>query len=109
MALSPCALVPLCPRHRHLVTLSPCPRRPARFHPKPDGDTSDARPNPDPIFTVPDLPACHARAKAAGCSSIGDIKDWPWGERSFYLKDPFGNPLCFADERTAFTGGRFIA
>ena len=82
----------------------------ACFDPKADGDKFEARPNPDLIyFTVPDLPACHARANAAGRSSIGEIQDWPWGERSFYLKDPFGNPLCFADEKTAFTGGRFIA
>jgi hypothetical protein len=24
----------------------------------------------------------------------------PSGERSFYAKDPFGNPLCFVDEQT---------
>jgi uncharacterized glyoxalase superfamily protein PhnB len=82
----------------------------ACFDPKADGDKFEARPNPDHIyFAVPDLEACYARARGAECSSIGDIKDWPWGERSFYVKDPFGNPLCFADERTVFTGGRFIA
>ena len=30
----------------------------------------------------------------------------PWGERSFYLRDPFGNPLCFVDAATLFTGPR---
>ncbi len=28
-----------------------------------------------------------------------------WGDRSFYLRDPFGNSLCFADELTLFTSG----
>lgn len=28
----------------------------------------------------------------------------PWGERSFYCRDPFGNGLCFVDEKTLFTG-----
>jgi len=28
----------------------------------------------------------------------------PWGERSFYAVDPFGNPLCFVDQKTLFTG-----
>lgn len=28
----------------------------------------------------------------------------PWGERLFYLQDPFGTPLCFVDESTMFKG-----
>jgi hypothetical protein len=28
----------------------------------------------------------------------------PWGERLFYAKDPSGNPICFVDEGTLFTG-----
>jgi hypothetical protein len=35
---------------------------------------------------------------------MGEIAMRPWGERSFYMADPFGNPLCFVDERTLFTG-----
>jgi hypothetical protein len=30
----------------------------------------------------------------------------PWGERSFYADDPFGNGLCFVDAQTVFTGRR---
>jgi hypothetical protein len=37
---------------------------------------------------------------------MGQIATRPWGERSFYLHDPFGNPLCFVDSRTLFTGRR---
>ena len=28
----------------------------------------------------------------------------PWGERSFYAEDPWGNPLCFVEEGTVYTG-----
>jgi hypothetical protein len=28
----------------------------------------------------------------------------PWGERSFYVEDPWKNPLCFVEEGTVYTG-----
>ncbi len=67
-------------------------------------------------FAVDDLEAtfsCAKEAAAEGLGAIaegevGDIAERPWGERSFYVKDPFGNPVCFVDERTLFTGGRFV-
>ncbi len=31
-------------------------------------------------------------------------RDTTMGERSFYLQDPFGNPLCMVDQNTLFTG-----
>jgi hypothetical protein len=34
----------------------------------------------------------------------GAICKRPWGERSSYAVDPFGNPLCFVDRATVFTG-----
>ena len=37
---------------------------------------------------------------------MGTIEKRPWGEVSFYMKDPFGNPLSFVDETTLFTGLR---
>ena len=63
-------------------------------------------------FAVGDLEAVHARAKSLGCLSAqdvheesgGEIVERPWGERSFYAVDPFGNELCFVDETTLFTG-----
>ena len=33
-----------------------------------------------------------------------DIHINKWGERLFHGRDPFGNPLCFVDEKTVFTG-----
>jgi len=33
-----------------------------------------------------------------------EICTMPWGERLFYAWDPFGNPVCFVDRTTVFTG-----
>jgi predicted enzyme related to lactoylglutathione lyase len=78
----------------------------ACFDPKADGDGFEAKPNPDHVYlAVGDLDATFSRAAAAGCQSIDSkIEVRPWGERSFYAKDPFGNPICFVDEKTVFRG-----
>ncbi len=74
--------------------------------PRADGHDFDAQPNPDHVyFAVPNLDEVFARAKEADCSWLEEeIRERPWGERSFYAKDPFGNPLCFVDAKTMFTG-----
>jgi catechol-2,3-dioxygenase len=59
-----------------------------------------------------DLGAIHARAAALGAlsdedvhgRSAGDIITRPWGERSFYVRDPWGNGLCFVQAGTLFIG-----
>jgi catechol 2,3-dioxygenase-like lactoylglutathione lyase family enzyme len=78
----------------------------ACFDPRADGDRFDAAPNPDHLyFAVDDLEETYIRAKNAGCAWIEErIDTRPWGERSFYAKDPFGNPVCFVDTQTIFTG-----
>lgn len=77
------------------------------------GGGETAKPNPDYIyFAVADLQAVYDRAKALNCLSsedvhgeaAGQIVKRPWGEVSFYCEDPWGNPLCFVDETTLFTG-----
>ncbi len=74
----------------------------------PDGDGRDdisTRPNPDNVyFAVDDLEAYRERVSSAGASDVSTIEVRPWGERSFYALDPFGNPICFVDETTLFTG-----
>jgi predicted enzyme related to lactoylglutathione lyase len=63
-------------------------------------------------FTVKDLEAAFERAKELGCLSQESVHDAPgggivvrpWGERSFYALDPWGNPLCFVEEGTVYTG-----
>jgi hypothetical protein len=65
-------------------------------------------------FTVRDVEKVHERAHKLGCvdkdevhgDPAGEIVKRPWGERSFYAVDPWGNALCFADEKTLFTGKR---
>ena len=72
-----------------------------------------AKPLPDYIyFAVGDLEQVYSRARQLGClstedvhgASAGEIAVRPWGERSFYVNDPWGNGLCFVDEKTLFTG-----
>jgi len=72
-----------------------------------------AKPLPDYIYiAVSDLEDFHARASELGClstddvhgASAGEMVTRPWGERSFYVDDPWGNGLCFVDEKTLFTG-----
>lgn len=74
---------------------------------KPMGHDRPFRPNPDHLyFAVDDLEAAFARAQAAGCAGLeSGITKQVWGERSFYARDPFGNPLCFVDQATLYTGG----
>jgi catechol 2,3-dioxygenase-like lactoylglutathione lyase family enzyme len=78
----------------------------ACFDPRADGNGTRAKPNPDHVYlAVDDLEEVFSRAKNAGPQWIEDgIAVRPWGERSFYARDPFGNPICFVDEKTVFTG-----
>ena len=55
-------------------------------------------------IAVPDLETYHARARAAGAIDLEPIASMPWGERLFYARDPFGQPIAFVDETTLFTG-----
>ncbi|MEP6903587.1 MAG: VOC family protein [Actinomycetota bacterium] len=70
-------------------------------------------PNSEYIYiSVANLEDFYARAKELDCLSkaevhgarAGEISVRPWGERCFYAYDPFGNGLCFVDEKTLFTG-----
>lgn len=81
----------------------------ACYDPDADGDLFEAQAVPHPnqylYFAVADLEAVHTAAKQAGCRELDDrISTQPWGERLFYAVDPFGNPICFVDEKTLFTG-----
>lgn len=81
-----------------------------------NGDARAPRANEDYIyFAVDDIDAVYARARAAGApldeadvptvGALGKVLTRPWGERSFYTRDPSGNPLCFAARDTLFTSG----
>ena len=77
--------------------------------------SSSGKPHPAAkalYFTVNDLEAIHERAVALKCvspeqvhgESGGSMVVRPWGERSFYVEDPWNNPLCFVEEGTVYTG-----
>ena len=74
-----------------------------------------SRPTEAVYFATDDLDAIYRRASRLGCRTpgylhgdrtnpLGEVRVRPWGERSFYVEDPSGNPLCFVDARTLFTG-----
>ena len=82
----------------------------AVLDPTPGGLT----PTPAPkslYFAVNDIEAVYARAKGLKALApykvhgepAGTIKQRPWGERSFYVVDPWGNDLCFVEEGTLYT------
>ena len=86
----------------------------ALYNPAADGDKTEPRPNFEHVyFAVSDLDGAFSCAERVGglVDAVGDgnlpmgrIAQRPWGERSFYMRDPFGNPLCFVDVKTVFTG-----
>jgi hypothetical protein len=62
-------------------------------------------------FAVKDIEGAHRRAKELDALApykvhgqpAGAITKRPWGERSFYVVDKWGNDLCFVDEGTLYT------
>lgn len=72
------------------------------------------KPTPGPkslYFAVPDVDAVHERAAKLGALApfavhgkpAGEVLDRPWGERSFYVTDPWGNELCFVQDGSLYT------
>jgi predicted enzyme related to lactoylglutathione lyase len=63
-------------------------------------------------FAVNDLESVFERARDLHCLSRESVHDAPgggivvrpWGERSFYVEDPWKNPLCFVEEGTVYKG-----
>lgn len=81
----------------------------ACYDPKADGD--DDRPdwrlhfNQYIYIAVDDLQAVFEAARRSNPEQIDDgITLMPWGERLFYLRDPWRNPVCFVDRTTVFLG-----
>jgi predicted enzyme related to lactoylglutathione lyase len=71
-------------------------------------------PTPGPkslYFAVDDIDGVHARADELGVLApyqvhgepAGAVITRPWGERSFYVVDPWGNDLCFCENGTLYT------
>lgn len=69
------------------------------------------RPSVDIVyFTVKSAAKIHARARRLDCldpqrfheQPAGKLSVRPWGEKSFYVVDPWGNGLCFIEQATFF-------
>jgi uncharacterized glyoxalase superfamily protein PhnB len=77
---------------------------------KSDNEQNEFKPNPGYFyFSVGDLDKFLEHARSLEFLKIDErIEMRPWGERSFYAVDPFGNPVCFVEAGTEFTGGRYI-
>ena len=64
----------------------------------------------DKLYAKSKLTVQDDRAKMLGALSEelvhgspgGEIGKRPWGERSFYAEDPWGNPLCFVEAGTTY-------
>jgi catechol 2,3-dioxygenase-like lactoylglutathione lyase family enzyme len=72
------------------------------------------RPTPGPkslYLAAADVDAVHARAASLEALApfkvhgqpAGDVIVRPWGEKSFYVTDPWGNELCFVQDGTLYT------
>jgi catechol 2,3-dioxygenase-like lactoylglutathione lyase family enzyme len=71
-------------------------------------------PTPGPkslYFAVDNVDSVHARAEQLGVLApyqvhgepASAVITRPWGERSFYVVDPWGNDLCFCENGTLYT------
>ena len=105
--------------YAELLGLEPRPQMGARVYLNAGAVTLQVVQVPQPhpaakalYFAVADLDALHARAAALRCLSGESVHGMPagaalvrpWGERSFYADDPWGNPLCFVEEGTVYEG-----
>jgi catechol 2,3-dioxygenase-like lactoylglutathione lyase family enzyme len=78
-----------------------------------DVSSAGMTPTPGPkslYFAVDDIDAIHVRAVGLGAVApyqvhgqpAGQVIKRPWGERSFYVVDPWGNDLCFVQDGTVY-------
>lgn len=84
----------------------------ACWDPVADGDEEWPGPNLGYVYlsTEEPLEAVRARVLAAGAvpdDVRGDVGARPWGERSFYAQDPWGNRFCVVERGTEYRGGPF--
>ena len=63
------------------------------------------QPTPENLYLATgELDTVYERAVAAKATVVSPVEERPWGERSFYAEDPWGNPLCFVEEGTTYAG-----
>lgn len=80
----------------------------ACYDPQADGDDKGSwsfHHNQYIYIATPKLDEVFRKIKTLKCQHVDDkIETMPWGERLFYANDPFGNPICFVDDSTVFSG-----
>lgn len=80
----------------------------ACYDPVADGDGGShgwrLHPNQYLYFAVTDLESCYARVRRAGGPPPTAPQVMPWGERLFYVDDPWDNHLAFVDDATLYLG-----
>jgi predicted enzyme related to lactoylglutathione lyase len=59
-------------------------------------------------FAVQDLESTLEHVSSADGTILDGIQTYPWGERCFYAKDPFGNPIAFVEGDTVFSGDGYF-
>ncbi|GIH18270.1 VOC family protein [Rugosimonospora africana] len=84
----------------------------ACWDPIADGDPEWTGPNTGHIYLSTTEPLEDVQLRAAAASATpdpldGEIRVQPWGERSFYASDPWGNPFCVVQAGTEYRGGAF--
>jgi predicted enzyme related to lactoylglutathione lyase len=83
---------------RHHITLGQAEL--VCYDPVADGDVHDTAQSPSfwqLYVAVDDLEAVLERVRSASGHIAQPISTKPWGERSFYAADPFGNRLGFVE------------
>lgn len=82
----------------------------ACYDPQADGDETGKgwafHENQNVYIAVADIYSFFKKVYANNDATLlsASVELMPWGERLFYLQDPFGTPLCFVDESTMFKG-----
>jgi len=84
----------------------------ACWDPPADGDPAFPGPNPGHVYLSTDEPLETVRQRAIDAGAVpdsarGSITRQPWGECSFYARDPWGNPFCIVESGTEYRGGSF--
>jgi catechol 2,3-dioxygenase-like lactoylglutathione lyase family enzyme len=84
----------------------------ACWDPVADGDPSFPGPNHGTVYlsTTEDIEAVRVRTLASGATADhqrGQVTRQPWGELSFYARDPWGNPFAVVADGSQYRGGAF--
>jgi uncharacterized glyoxalase superfamily protein PhnB len=84
----------------------------AFWDPIADGDPAYRGPNAGTVYLSSDEPLDAVRKRVVGAGATpddarGQVAEQPWGERSFYSFDLWGNRFCIVQRGTEYRGGSF--